>query len=53
MTHKSIIIRDALRMSTADIRALIDENARLQSRVVQLESIIKERDALLLKGVTK
>lgn len=53
MTHKSIIIRDVERMSSADTRALIDENARLQSRVVQLECIIKERDKIILGGTDK
>lgn len=50
-THKSIIIRDVERMSSADIRALIDENARLRSRVIQLECIIKERDKIIMGGM--
>ena len=49
MNHKSIIIREAALMSTAEIRALIDENAKLQSRVIQLEHQIRDKDQIIME----
>lgn len=48
MTHKSIVIREAAMMSTAEIRALIDENAKLRSRVIQLENQIRDKDEIIM-----
>lgn len=35
-------------MSTAEIRALIDRNAHLESRIIQLEHQIRDKDQIIM-----